>query len=159
MAAESPHQQAATPPKGLLGALIVVAVLASVAPWVAKALGLPLPVPTSLEVVDHVVPGVVVVGASALALSGRLPLFGVLIATLAAALAGLWMTATHVPLLWQARLPVDQPSWPTALIHSVPGIATFALTIPPAVWAWRRQAAVEAAAAAGRGSSKGRKGK
>lgn len=147
------HPQAAAPPKGLLGALIVVAVIGSVAPWIAKAVGLPLPVATSLEIIDHVVPGIVVVGASALVLSGRLPVFAALLATLAAALGGLWMAATHVPLLWQARtVMVD---WPTALTHSVPVIATFALTIPPAVWAWRRQAAVEAAAAAGKSSAKG----
>lgn len=153
MGAARTHPQAAAPPKGLLGALIVVAVIGSVAPWIAKAAGLPPPATTFLEVVDHVVPGMVVVGASALVLSGRLPLFGTLIATLVAALAGLWMTATHVPLLWQARTVVVD--WPTALTHSVPVIATFALTIPPAVWAWRRQAAVEAEAAAGKSSAKG----
>lgn len=160
MAAARSRPQATAPPRGLLGALIVVAVVASVAPWIAKAAGLPLPVSTSLEIVDHVVPGIVVVGASALLLSGRLPAFAALIATLAAALAGLWMTATHVPLLWQARTVLVD--WPTALTHSVPVIATFALTIPPAVWAWRRQAAIEAAAggkSSGKGSAKGRKGK
>lgn len=144
----------------MLVTLIVVAVVASAAPWIAKALGLPLPVPTSLEVVDHVVPGIIVVAASAAVLSGRLALFPTLIATLAAALAGLWMTATHVPLLWQARLMLVD--WPTALIHSVPGLVTLALTIPPAVWAWRRQAAAEAAASgkpAGKPSAKGRKAK
>lgn len=148
-----------TPPRGLLAALIAVAVLASVAPWIAKASGLPTPATTFLEVVDHVVPGIIVVGASALTLSGRLPLFGTLIATLVAALAGLWMTATHVPLLLEARFV----GWPTALIHSTPGLATFALTIPPAAWAWRRQAAVEAAASSGKSSAEssrpGRKGK
>lgn len=156
MAATGAGQRPGTLPKVSLVSAIVVAVVASGAPWIAKALGLPLPVRTSLEIVDHVVPGVVVVGASAAVLSGRLSTFAALIATLASALAGLWMTATHVPLLLQARTVLVD--WPTASIHSVPGIVTLALTIPPAVWAWRRQAAVEAAAA-GKAPAKGRKGK
>lgn len=160
MTAARVQRQGSTPSKALLVALIVAAVVTSAAPWIAKALGFPLPVPTSLEVIDHVVPAVVVVGAAAAVLSGRLGLFPTLIATLAAALAGLWMTATHVPLVLQ--VPVTPVDWPTALIHTVPGVVTFALTIPPAVWAWRRQAAAEAAAAgnkSGKTSAKGRKGK
>lgn len=130
---------------------MVVAAVSSVAPWLAKALGMELPVATSLEIVDHVVPGVVIIVAAIVVATGRLPLFGTLIATLVAALAGLWMTATHVPLLLQARMMLVE--WPTALTHSIPGILTFLLTLPPAVWAWRRQAAVEAAAS-GKGSAR-----
>lgn len=137
----------------LMSALIVLAAVTSAAPWAAAEVGLELPVPTYLEVVDHVVPGVVIVAVAVAVLTGRLSPLATLVAALVAALAGLWMVATHVPLLAQARTPLV--SWPTALAHSVPGLVTFALTIVAAMWAWRQQSAAEAAAASAKGRARG----
>lgn len=100
----------------------VLAVLAAwgiAVPWAARAVGLPLDVATRLEVIDHVLPGVVVLVCCAVLLHPRaggppgslrrLAVTGV------ALLAGLWITATHLPLLPEA---VDGSSgWGPALLH------------------------------------------
>lgn len=97
-------------------ALAVFGVLDAIAPYVSNAVGLPLSTLTINEVVDHVVPGAIVVGIAWLSLlRGRRSLAGSLVTLV----AGTWMFATHVPLLVQAAqglVPVQ-----TALLHSVPG--------------------------------------
>lgn len=98
-------------------ALAVLGVCDAVAPYVSTALGLPLATLPLNEVVDHVVPGAVVVGIAWWSLArGRRSLAG----SLASLVAATWMVATHVPLLVQAAqglVPAE-----TALIHSIPGI-------------------------------------
>ena len=98
-------------------ALAVFGVLDAVAPYVSNAVGLPLSTLSINEVVDHVVPGAIVVGIAWFSLlRGRRFLAGSLVSLV----AGTWMFATHVPLLVQAAqgiVPIQ-----TALIHSVPGI-------------------------------------
>ena len=100
-------------------ALAALAVWAIAVPWVARAVGLPLDVATRLEVIDHVVPGFVVLACAGLLRyagldegSGdllRLAVIGL------AFLAGLWITATHAPLLPEA---IDGISpWGAALLH------------------------------------------
>lgn len=81
-----------------------------------------------VEFVDHVVPGVVVVAISALALlfARRAGAATVLFpAGLGIFLAGFWMTATHVPLVLQAAR--DQAPWGATIYHSLPGLAVLAL--------------------------------
>jgi len=101
--------------------LAALALWAAIVPWLAAAVGLGLDVPTNLEVVDHVVPGVVALaGAALLVLLGG-PRGGVawLGAASAAFLGGLWITATHVPLIFDA---LEGPiPWGTALLHFSPG--------------------------------------
>lgn len=89
-----------------------------------------------VEVADHVVPGlaVILVSAGALVMTrrarvtdGRLLLAGALVL-----LAGLWMTATHVPLVLQA-MRQEAPAAAVAY-HTVPGVAVAALG---AVWTGR----------------------
>ena len=95
-------------------------------------LGLGVDVPAVVEVVDHVVPGVAVLAVAGYALrAGRLPLE----ATLVGLLAGLWMTVTHLPLLAHARHGLV--AWPSALFHSLPGIALVTLLGVAAAKAWR----------------------
>lgn len=98
--------------------LAVAAAAAAAAPYVATAVGLEVNTRSVVEVVDHVVPGAVVilVGVFA-AVTARLPLPA---ATLAL-LAGLWMTLTHIPLIADARSGVV--GWGPALVHSLPAIA------------------------------------
>ena len=105
--------------------LAAFAAWAVVVPWIGRALGLELDVPTRLEVIDHVVPGVAVLACCAL-----LPMAGEL-AGLALAgvafLAGLWITATHVTLVPEA---IDGISpWGAALLHLSAGAPVAVLSL------------------------------
>lgn len=98
-------------------ALAVFGVFDAVAPYAANALGLHLGTLPINEVVDHVVPGALVILVAWVSLlRGPRALAGSLVCLV----AGTWMTATHVPLLVQAGQGLVP--WETALIHSVPGI-------------------------------------
>jgi hypothetical protein len=98
-------------------ALAVFGVLDAIAPYVSTALGLHLSTLPLNEVVDHVVPGAIVIAVAWVSIiRGRRSLAGSLLALV----AGVWMVATHVPLLVQAGqglVPLQ-----TALLHSIPGI-------------------------------------
>lgn len=83
-----------------------------------------------LEFVDHVVPGMVVIAISALALvlSRRFDIAAVLFpAGLAIVLAGFWMVATHFPLVLQAMR--DQAPWGATIYHSLPAVAVLVLGV------------------------------
>lgn len=118
--------------------LIPAAVWLAVTPYVAPWFGYMLDVRPMLEVVDHVLPAVVIVAATATALLVRqrpsAP-YAFAIAASLALLAGLWSTATHVPLLAQARQ--DLVSWGTALFHSTPGVVVMAVALAALVPALR----------------------
>ena len=92
----------------------------------------------SVEIVDHVVPGVAVLVASVVALAVAWsrprpePVLFLTGATVAA--AGLWMVATHVPLLLQAVLG-DAP-WSAALYHLAPSVAVLWLGLAWTVRYW-----------------------
>lgn len=90
-------------------------------PYLARALGLVVNVPASVEIADHVIPGAIVVAAGLYlhrlarrrAVAGgplALPFAG------AAFLAGCWAVATHVPLLGDAAN--DRVTWDAALFTS-----------------------------------------
>lgn len=76
------------------------------------------------EVVDHVIPGIVVVAVAASYLVLRRRTFA---GSLAVVAAGIWMTATHIPLLKQAA--DGQASMQAALWHSIPGMVILALGV------------------------------
>lgn len=100
-------------------ALAALAAWAIAVPWLARVLGLELDVPTRLEIVDHVVPGAIVLAGCAAMLRpaasaqpGGLLRLGVLGVV---CLAGFWITATHAVLLPEA---IDGISpWGAALLH------------------------------------------
>lgn len=117
--------------------LAALAAWAIVVPYLGHLLGLSVPVAAIVEVVDHVIPGALIV-AAALYLRRRaglhllagdrtaLPAAGV------AFLAGFWVLATHVPLVVDAAR-TDQP-WDAAIWHSISGLPIVLL----AAWCvWR----------------------
>jgi hypothetical protein len=73
-----------------------------------------------VEIADHLVPGVIVLAVSAAVLvltrSGAVSGFAMLAAGLVVTLAGLWMAATHLPLVAQAARH-DAP-WGATIYHS-----------------------------------------
>lgn len=110
--------------------LIPLAVWLAATPYVAPAFGFTLTLDPLVEVVDHVVPGVVVVAACATALLLRRRPSAAYAFTIAAALSmlgGLWATATHVPLLVQARQGLV--TWGAAFFHSTPGVVLMVVAL------------------------------
>ncbi len=113
------------------GAAVLVALGAwSIAvPYLARALGLRLEVGATVEIVDHVVPGLVVLAAAGLHLAlvrrGRAGGLLSLSAVCTVCLAGLWITATHVPLLADAA--AGRVAWGTACLHAASGPVILAL--------------------------------
>ncbi len=85
----------------------------------------------SVEVIDHVVPGILVVAVSILALvvawTTARPAPVLFLIGAAVAAAGLWMVATHVPLLQQAVL--GEASWDATLYHLAPSVAALWLGV------------------------------
>lgn len=112
---------------------IVIALWATLPPYTGPALN----TAQSVEVADHVVPGLVVLAVSAVSLFlGRRPKpdTALLVAGLVVVLAGLWMTSTHVPLLAQASR--GDASWSATLYHSVPSVAVLALGLVWSAFYW-----------------------
>ena len=112
---------------------VVIGVWALVPPYLGPS---PANLETRVEVADHVVPSVVMLAASAAVLvrnrrredTTAFPL----VAGMVVLLAGLWMTATHVPLVNQARRGEAGVTYGAALWHTVPGLVVMALGL---VWA------------------------
>ena len=112
---------------GMLGAVSILP------PYVGPAVGLELEgISGTVEVVDHVIPGLTVIAFSVVSLlllrggrpSDSLP---VLFAMAMCMLAGLWETSSHVPLLLEAGEP--GAPWGTVLLHSVLGPIILILSI------------------------------
>ena len=123
---------------GLVAALLMSGLWATVAPYTGRAMGLIVDVPTRLEVADHVVPGLPVVAVACFMLAtARVPL----LAALVAALAGLWMTVTHIGLLRSAADGVVE--WAAALNMFVPGIATLICAAGLSALAWKETERLE----------------
>lgn len=107
---------------------LVVAAWAVLPPYTGPEIG----TSTRVEVADHVVPAVLMIALSVAALAtARRPAPGLfaLVAGLGVLLAGLWMTATHVPLVAQATR--DEVAAGAAAYHTAPGLAVLALGV---VW-------------------------
>lgn len=98
--------------------LLVLALWAIVAPYADGLIGLRVSVRAAVEVADHVIPGLVA-GAAAvvLVLRPRLSLEMGLVVSL----AGVWMIATHVPLVADAAR--GAVSMGAAVWHVAPGVA------------------------------------
>lgn len=114
-----PPGQAGPPPEARRATgLAALALWAMAVPWLARGLGLELDVPTRLEIVDHVIPGAVVLACAAFLhrSAGGTPGDLLRLAAIGAAcLAGLWVTVTHAVLVLEA---IDGVSpWGAALLH------------------------------------------
>jgi len=113
-------------------ALLVAGLLGLVAPYSAKLLGLVVAVRPIVEIVDHVIPGAVVLGvAGFILMTNQIPLPAGLLATLAA----FWMTVTHLPLLAQAAR--GAVGWAAAWWHTGPGVVLLILSTIVVSVAWR----------------------
>ena len=113
-------------------ALAAIGAWTAIVPYLGSALGLKVDVAARVEVVDHVIPGLLVVVAglylSRIARRGELrrerfalPLAGVCF------LAGFWVLATHVPLLGDAAQS-DQ-AWDAAIWHSISALPILILAV------------------------------
>jgi tetratricopeptide (TPR) repeat protein len=129
----------ARPPElaSLIDALAVLGIWAVLIPWLGPAFGYAPESVLRLELADHVVPGLLVIGLSLLCLprvvSGVLAEWrGLPIVCAADIAAGMWMVAAHAPLLVQAAQ--RQRSWNLALFHSS---AAFGVLAMAAYLAWR----------------------
>ena len=90
---------------------------------------------TRVEIADHVVPSIVLIVVSLAVLVVRQrrdapPAFP-LVAGFLVTLAGLWMVATHVPLVRQAARGEVGVSWGGAVYHTAPSLAVLVLGL---VW-------------------------
>lgn len=109
-------------PRSLTLAGLAVGVWANLPPFVGPG----LVTSRSLELVDHSVPAVVVLAVVAWAArAGRAAETWLFAAGLVIGLAGVWMTATHVPLVAQALR--GGVGWAATISHSLPGLAVLAL--------------------------------
>lgn len=93
-----------------------------IVPYLGTALGLDVNVAAIVELVDHVIPGAIIVAAALYLhrLARRRPLAGERFALLAAGvifLAGFWVLATHLPLVQDAA--DDRTTWEAAIWHSI----------------------------------------
>ena len=132
--ATADRRSSAARPQGLersLIALCAIALWSIVPPYLGPVVGLALDVAASVEVVDHVVPGLAAAAAALLALHwvrrGETDSIRVLAALGVSALAGLFETVTHVPLVLDAggpQQPVD-----SVVLHATPGPVLLALSL------------------------------
>ncbi len=103
----------------------VLGVWSIAVPFAATALGMHLDVTRRLEIADHVVPGLAIAGAAALLiLAWRRALPNTWMAPTALGiifLGGLWITATHVPLIIQAADGRVRAPWDASIFHSLWG--------------------------------------
>lgn len=79
--------------------LVCAGLWAAAVPYLGTALSLRLDVARSLEVIDHVVPGAVVLFAAIAGHGARRGGTAWLLTGAAVCLAGVWATVTHVPLV------------------------------------------------------------
>lgn len=102
--------------------LLLFGVWGILAPYAGRPVGLIVDAMPIVEVVDHVIPGAAVLAVAGLSLAAGHRFFA---GSLLVLLAGIWMTATHVPLLVQAAN--GGASISAALFHSIPGLVIMVL--------------------------------
>lgn len=104
----------------------------------------PLDTDNVVEFVDHVVPALVVLAVCIDALIvQRRPDGGgnhLFVGGLALVLAGLWVVATHLPLVSQAAQPGDEAPWAGTIYHSASAVAALGFSL---IWMAANWNAVE----------------
>jgi len=122
-------------------ALATLGALSVLPPYIGPPLGLELDVKASVEVVDHVVPGIVIAvcagfGALLARRGGELSIASMALSA-CCFLAALWQAVTHVPLVLQGGDP--GAPWDSVLLHSTAG----PLLVVIALWLTLRASASE----------------
>lgn len=137
-----PPEPAQSPTQRLERWLLVLAGVAAwsiVPPYLGPLVGLELAVAASVEVVDHVIPGVAAIAAALVARSevrrGDDESVRVLAALGICVLAGLFQTVTHFTLVLDAGGPLQPVD--SVLLHATPGPVLMGLSLwlllrPPA---------------------------
>jgi len=128
-------EPAAPPARGALERwLIALAALAAwsiVPPYLGPPMGLELDVEPSVEVVDHVLPGLCAVAGACIALGevrrGQADSFRALAALGVCALAGLFQTVSHATLVLNAGSP--QHPVDSVVLHASPGPLLLTLSL------------------------------
>ena len=140
MPRSKPAPVAATAAPGPDLARILPLVGLGVAFWASlpKYSGPALNTSASAEMASHIIPAVVILLASLVAiLAGKRPQGpGALrlIAGMVVLLSGMWMLATHLPLVAQATR--DEAPWPGTIYHSASALAVFGLGLLWATVTW-----------------------
>jgi hypothetical protein len=111
--------------------LAAVAAWSIVPPYLGPLIGLDLDVPSSTEIVDHVIPGVCAIAAALLARvhvqRGASESMQVLAALGVCTLAGLFQTASHATLVLDAGGPLRPVE--TVILHATVGPALMLLSL------------------------------
>ena len=113
-------------------ALVAIGAWTIVVPYLGRALGLDVKVPARVEVVDHVIPGAIVMlgGLYLLRAARRGALGGDPFALLAAGacfLCGFWVLVTHLPLVGDAA--DARIGWDAAIWHSIAALPVVGLAL------------------------------
>jgi hypothetical protein len=102
-----------------------------IVPYLGRAIGLEVNVASSVELIDHVVPGTLIAAIGVyLTLDAHrkaAPGWGRLILGGVSFLAGFWVLATHVPLLADAF--AGKVGWGPALWHAGPSLPVVLLSL------------------------------
>lgn len=111
--------------------LIAIAAWSILPPYVGPLLGLELDVAASVEVIDHLLPGLLAVaaagGALIVARGGRSDSLLVFAALAICALAGMFQTVSHITLVRDAGDPLQPVA--AVVLHATPGPLLLALSL------------------------------
>ncbi|MFP5364897.1 MAG: hypothetical protein ACLGI5_19430 [Thermoleophilia bacterium] len=124
----TPQDAAPKRTRQLAAALITVGLWGILAPYA----GPEVDVSSTVEFVDHVVPGAIVVTTAIFAIQRGASEF---LTAAVGLLAALWMTVTHIPLV--AAAARDQTPWDGAIWMFVPSALLLLLTGLAAASAWK----------------------
>ncbi len=131
---KTPTGTAPAPPSSIdrrLTALAAVAFVSMLPPYVGELVGLELNVTSTVEVIDHVVPGVVALAAAGLALwlvrRGQADSTAAFAALASCALAGLFQTVSHLSLVFN----IGEAGHPAGavVLHATPCFALLAVSL------------------------------
>jgi len=126
-----PSASARTPLERWLIALAALAAWSIVPPYLGPLIGLDLDVAATVEVVDHVLPGLCAVAAAYIALvevrRGQTDSFRALAALGVCALAGLFQTVSHATLVLNAGSPGHPVD--SVVLHATPGPLLLGLSL------------------------------
>ncbi len=122
---------ASQPIETWLIALAALAIWSIVPPYLGPVIGLELDVPSSVEVVDHVLPGLIACAGALIARAevriGSADSVRALAALGACTLAGLFQTVTHATLVLDAGSPLAPVD--SVLLHASPGPVLLGLSL------------------------------